>query len=445
MNILIKQKEIADFEGFTSENDIFERKALGERLMRFMSIVSQSVLILDGDWGSGKSTFIKQWCGLLRQNSFPVIYFDAFENDYAEDIFSSLAAEIISAFDKSSEVRDNFVDKVISACKVVGTRTLSRVLESYAGIRKDDIEAVKNSYQAFHSTLLTDEFIRERLTARSNERKCLKEFKLALSQLVEHNSVSQSTDCEENNANELKPLIFVIDELDRCKPTYALNLLETIKHFYSVKNVNFILVTNMKQLENTVQRVYGASDSGNYLEKFYDLKFSLNNRNQETRDISNSVFYVKELMGGAQELDHIEYLKYLIINNNIELRTCERLVSLFNIVNLLNKNLPKLLFIRNLSYYLCFLKIIDNDLYCRLRDKKVSFNELKQSKYFPQYAGDGGYFALLLEGCLKDNPSERAKEIVTGIYVQNSIKSEEIIPFHCNMIDEFYVSETMKE
>ena len=429
MNIFTKQIEIEDLEGFTL-NDIFNRRELGERLMSFMEMgIDPSVILLDGAWGSGKSTFIKQWRGLLKNNDFPVIYFDAFENDYVEDVFSSLASEIIAFSARpGTETHDDFVGKAISACKVLIPHVARRVLEKKTGITQDDLEAAKNAGKGFQSALQVDESIRERLTARSNEKKCLEEFKQALSKLAEDITIPEKTDGESTQTKKHKPLIFIIDELDRCKPTYALNFLEAIKHFYSVKNVNFVLVTNMKQLENIVKCVYGTSESSNYLEKFYDLRFSLNNNNRGTQD-NNSVLYITKLVGSGP----IAYVKDLINNNNIELTTCGKIASLFSIISILKDDHFDPI-TKDLSYYLCFLKVIDNDFYCRIKNKEISFEELKQSKHF---VNNGNWLELFIEGCLSEQPSEQASGVVKRYTTHNILDRKQIIPYHCDFIDDF--------
>ena len=66
--------------------------------------------------------------------------------------------------------------------------------------------------------------------------------------------------------------MFVIDELDRCRPPFALELLERIKHFFSVQGVIFVLVSSLEQLETAVRFAYGEIDARTYLEKFYHLR-----------------------------------------------------------------------------------------------------------------------------------------------------------------------------
>jgi predicted KAP-like P-loop ATPase len=88
---------IGDKEGFSREKDIFDRGPIGMGLTNLVTNVSDPLVIaVDGQWGSGKTTFLKMWAGELRKAGFPVVYFDAFQSDYTEDAFTALASEIIS-------------------------------------------------------------------------------------------------------------------------------------------------------------------------------------------------------------------------------------------------------------------------------------------------------------------------------------------------------------
>jgi tRNA A37 threonylcarbamoyladenosine biosynthesis protein TsaE len=59
--------DIGETEGFTKENDLFELREFGERLANVAGRLDEPLVIaLDGPWGSGKSTVVRQWVGLLR-------------------------------------------------------------------------------------------------------------------------------------------------------------------------------------------------------------------------------------------------------------------------------------------------------------------------------------------------------------------------------------------
>lgn len=69
----------------------------------------------------------------------------------------------------------------------------------------------------------------------------------------------------------LKKLVIIIDELDRCKPLFAIQTLEIVKHFLDVKDVVFIFAVDLEQLSHSVESIYGfGMDASGYLCKFFD-------------------------------------------------------------------------------------------------------------------------------------------------------------------------------
>ena len=78
------------------------------------------------------------------------------------------------------------------------------------------------------------------------------------------------------------PLVFIIDELDRCRPTFAIELLERVKHIFDVPNVVFVLGINRDELSKSVQSIYGHIDADIYLRRFFDMEFMLPDADAET-------------------------------------------------------------------------------------------------------------------------------------------------------------------
>lgn len=73
-----------------------------------------------------------------------------------------------------------------------------------------------------------------------------------------------------------KHLVFIIDELDRCKPTFAIETLEVIKHFFDIDNISFVLAIDLEQLSHSIATIYGQNmDSDGYLRKFFDLNIKI--------------------------------------------------------------------------------------------------------------------------------------------------------------------------
>ena len=73
-----------------------------------------------------------------------------------------------------------------------------------------------------------------------------------------------------------KTLVVFIDELDRCRPPYAIALLEHAKHLFAVPGIVFVVSVDREQLSNSICAVYGERfDADGYLRRFFDLDFAL--------------------------------------------------------------------------------------------------------------------------------------------------------------------------
>jgi len=223
------------------------------------------------------------WLGELQKLNVPSIYFDAFSNDYHEDAFLTLAGEIIARAEELSprskvtlgkfKVGAFQVAKALGrASTKIGIRAASAGLlsgeELAAGLKiTTDIAKVVGDEAA----KAVDDLIKERLDSHKADKKAFDQFRESLTALAtalnDTEGYAEDVDAREN-------LIFVIDELDRCKPSFSLELLEKIKHFFAVPGVIFVLVSSREQLEQAVRFSYGDIDSRTYLEKFYHLRMS---------------------------------------------------------------------------------------------------------------------------------------------------------------------------
>lgn len=70
--------------------------------------------------------------------------------------------------------------------------------------------------------------------------------------------------------------MLIIDELDRCRPTYAIEVLEKAKHFFNVAGMVFVLAVDNGQIRHSIKSVYGVGmDVDGYLKRFIDLPYTL--------------------------------------------------------------------------------------------------------------------------------------------------------------------------
>ncbi|MFX2103355.1 P-loop NTPase fold protein, partial [Acinetobacter baumannii] len=132
-----------------------------------------------------------------------------------------------------------------------------------------------------------------------NEKKSLEYFKSQLAEITK--------DLE-------KPLVFIVDELDRCKPEFAIRLIERIKHFFDIPKVVFILAVNKKQLEESINSFYGFTSSSKYLEKFIDITVLLKNSNNKELNYENIIkTYIDKLGINPKINDVINQLNTICI------------------------------------------------------------------------------------------------------------------------------------
>jgi predicted KAP-like P-loop ATPase len=255
MRIFPPEPVIGATEGFTPEKDIFGRAKIGAGLTNLINAVSgQLVVAIDGQWGSGKSTFLKMWAGSLRSLGHPVVYFDAFEHDYLEDAFSALASEIIGLSEAQKKSKQpeakKFADATSAKSFASSRLTVSPLTASLSALRAMTFAAPLAFWTDLGKELseLEDKYIGELLTRPQQQKAVFEEFRTALAELPSILALSE---------DQAKPLVFIIDELDRCRPLFALEILERIKHFFNVPNVHFVLGVHLVQLQNSVVVAYG--------------------------------------------------------------------------------------------------------------------------------------------------------------------------------------------
>ncbi len=254
-------------------NDSVGRGEFVRQFVKMLNAIEDNCTIaLEGNWGSGKTFFVKQVKMVLdahNPNYQPVngflteerrkaikekcsefnaedgstelkpqlcVYYDAWQNDNDEDPILSLVYSIVKeigsdfSFDKKPTldicgelinlVCDKDISKLINVLK--GENALDLIRKT-----KDEAEKVSE----FLQSLLPE--VGERL-------------------------------------------IVFVDELDRCKPSYAVKLLERIKHYFLDEKITFVFSVNINELQHTIKKHYGSEfDATRYLDRFFDLRATL--------------------------------------------------------------------------------------------------------------------------------------------------------------------------
>ncbi len=286
MKLTVPKIEIQNDEGFSQKADIFARKEFGERLANLVEKSNGNIVIaLDAKWGEGKSTFIKMWQGYIehqRENKIKSIYFDAFANDYQKDPFLTLAAELYELVkNKTTQKKEEFTRKAGNAVKSLARGAIRIAVRAGSGGLLDG--SIVDSAEKDISTLLAEQvdgIIADKLQNITHDKLALSEFREYLNEL---------------SVEEGYPIVFIIDELDRCRPDFALELVEQIKHLFSVPGITFLLVVNREQLQESIKSRYGNGvEATLYLQKFVNLWISLPRKSEHYQD--NGIQYIKHAL-----------------------------------------------------------------------------------------------------------------------------------------------------
>lgn len=319
--------------------DKLNRKSIAENFnLLFMGTSQPFVMALDSSWGTGKTQFIHMWRNLLREQGKESIYLNLWEEDFLKNPFFSLTETLFEEFEKE-EIGESQIRKDL---KKIGWE-FGRA-------------AVSKVFNLDINDLVNENF-------NKIQRKNKEEFKKNLAKLAFN--VRETTGF---------PLLIFIDELDRCRPDYAIEFLEIVKHFFDVENIIFVFGIDMEQLQHSVKSLYGEGmDAGEYLRKFIDIKYSF----QEPQLENYLEFLFSEFKCGNKDVELIKISKKIILKFSPSLRKVDQL---FTRLKLIEKGIDNSYI--QASFFLA-LKIFDEENYNKIINGKSTKEEIfKLTEYF---------------------------------------------------------------
>lgn len=253
------------------DDSIYRNREVAEFIQLLDNIEGNASISIDADWGNGKTFFVKQTEIILEnlrqerindgspngelkiitdkilynkeiENIFIPIYYDAWLYDDHQNVIESLIFNIIS---------QGFINKDRTKSSGASDK-LAALFESLLALRNVNID-IKQLFSSSSNAISGTYNI-------ENEKSLLRNI---FTEIINENCTK---------------LIVFIDELDRCNPSFAISLLEKIKHFFDDDRIIFVYSTNKAQLVYTIRKYYGAElDATSYLNRFFDFQFTLGN------------------------------------------------------------------------------------------------------------------------------------------------------------------------
>lgn len=259
----IPQLEVPVDEPF--RNDALERRSTVEFLVALIERAGGPfVLALDSPWGTGKTTLIRMLEAELKRQEFSCIYFNAWQVDYVTDPLVALVSSIDRLELGSGSAAVTFKEHLMKARRVtslVAKRTAVAAAKALTvGVLNldDEMEAVVAEFAG--------DSVNDIVEAFQKEGALLEKFRAELEKAVEQLPA----------LGKKSTLVFFVDEIDRCRPTFSIELLERIKHLFDVPNILFVLSLDKAQLEASIAAVYGQDiNAPEYLRRFIDLEYAV--------------------------------------------------------------------------------------------------------------------------------------------------------------------------
>ena len=365
-----KQIEVEDRDQ-PFKDDKLGRKEYAEILTNIVAtFVGGAVIALNGAWGTGKTTFLKMWEQHLRNQDFPVIHYNAWEDDICDEPLMSMLRGMKVL--QKEEGLDNVFKTGAKVCVWALMGALTAATGFFGEIAKGAVEG---------GTKQLEDTIFDSLKKEDERAEIMHSFKESLTEYMK-------LVCDKG-----KPLVFMVDELDRCNPSFAVKVLERIKHLFDVPNIVFVLSIDKKQLSCSVKGFYGSNeiDADEYLRRFIDYDYYLPEPNAEQfcdylYDYYGFDDFLKsELRIGveyyspdsdkanADRMDLLDMAKTLAQYKHLSLRQLERIFATARIglcgMPIKSEVLPQLLF------FLSYLKVCEPILFDQIAEFAFDLQE----------------------------------------------------------------------
>lgn len=281
--MLLRPQELRIDPSNPFANDKLERKPSVESVSEIIISSEQpTVISIAAPWGFGKTTFLRMLAANLDNSGIKSVHFNAWESDYIEDplvaILGDFETQLKTIARSNSQLASN-----LRKAKSLGGKIIRASIPVAAKIATAGILDLSD----FNEDALSD-------FAEKVAKQQIKDYEVAKKSIGEFKkSISDSAKSAYASNDETNPLVIFIDELDRCKPTHAIRILEIVKHLFSIERVVFVVALDPEQLAHSIRSQYGAGmDVDGYLKRFFDVELNLPSPPSE-----NFISYQFELFG----------------------------------------------------------------------------------------------------------------------------------------------------
>lgn len=273
-------------------------------------------LCIDGSWGVGKTRFCLELEKKLFDKGYKTIYFDAFKSDFQDDPLIAILSEMAELNEDNDKEFLKQIAKYASPLVKTGIKAAVRAV-SFNILKEEDLKSIAQEWHESASETL-NRFVEDSLAEYAKKESSIKHLETLITERV---------------IKESQGLVVIVDELDRCRPTYALEVIEKIKHVFNIPKVTFVISMHKKQMVASIENLYGKFEqTETYLEKFLDFTFYLDAKNQDGASGKYCTYLLdkkEKLIGLENEGKHLlKKMTSLIADfNDLTFRECEKFID----------------------------------------------------------------------------------------------------------------------
>ena len=248
---------------------MLEREPFGDALTGLVDYGGGTgVVLIDAGWGNGKTTFLRMWVQKARNGGKVVASLNAWDGDYLDNPLDYIAERL------ASELENQFPRTFLGRCWNWVLKAVSFLWGWLQRMRTRGAAAIApaDGGAAWVGTVALDGLIR--LLRDLKHRGATDASRLD----SVREKLQQAVNALWTRGKGQTPVRFVvvIDEIDRCRPDYAVRFMETVKHVFEVEHVTFVVAANSTELAHAMCGVYGNDfDGDHYLERFFDIRLQL--------------------------------------------------------------------------------------------------------------------------------------------------------------------------
>lgn len=315
---------------------------------------------IDGIWGSGKTFVLKMLEEQLKtvqseqtaDNKYYVFNYDCWKYDYYDEPAIAIIASMLDATDRELSL----LSKEATEAGKLALNTVKETLSKIAG------ELCKNKI-GIDLVEIASDILKEHDNESINEFDSLYGFKRAL----------EETRRGIQEIASKKTVVIIVDELDRCLPTYSIKVLERLHHIFNeLDNVIVIISMDKKQLTHSIKEIYGDIEVDAYLRKFISFKVSLNNG--KTKSYAEKFKSYFNLFHISEDVLIEEFFTNIL--DGMDMRTQERIFNKAEVIHSVINN-GEIVDCSIMTFEILYLTVA-----LRIKDKRMKWlSEIWSSTY----------------------------------------------------------------